>query len=179
MAGACNLKNYGCRTLLGNWYEERIALNKHFGEGTLKTRDLDYEKHIKPHQESPKWEMDWPAIKTSQYQDDTAQWRLDERDAIKRRINTANRRRRLQGTAVIAEEGNPGSTITAQFLTHQFQDPNKVRMKTTYQKAFGRPETAMVRSRGLGYNTSAIPKSNSPRRGITESTWSPGWKNEE
>lgn len=174
MACACNLKNYGCRTLVDNWYEQRIALEKHFGDKNVATKDMTIECHIKPSEENAKWEMDFPPVTRSQYQDDTDISHLEERNEIHRRINTANRRRRLQGTATMAEETIPGSTMTPRLLTHQFYDPHKTRFKTTYQKAYCRPETTFARSRGMTRKQS--PRANvKPRYGCTDSTWSPGW----
>ncbi|OHT02111.1 hypothetical protein TRFO_07312 [Tritrichomonas foetus] len=174
MACACNLKNYGSRTLVGNWFEERITLDKHFGPGSLQLKDMDLECQVKPFEVCPKWEMDHPSIKTSQYQEDTDIRHLEERNQIHRRINTANARRRLQGTGTLALEGIPGSTCTPSQLTHQFIDPHKMRFKTTYQKAYCRPETEM-RCRGPG-KTGAATSRMPPRIACTDSTWSPGWR---
>lgn len=175
MSCACNLKNYGCRTLVDNWYEQRIALEKHFGDTGVQTKDMTVECHIKPSEENPKWEMDYPPVTRSQYQDDTDISHLEERNNIHRRIHTADRRRRLQGTATMAQEIVPGSTLTPRYLTHQFEDPNKTRFKTTYQKAYCRPETSFYRTRGT--NSQQSPRAKvKPRYACTDSTWSPGWR---
>ena len=178
MTGACILKNYGCRTLLGNWYEERIALDKHYENKNVKTRDVTVECHIQPTEESPKWEMDYPLVTKSQYQVDTDPDLLKEQRCIQRRIRTANQRRRLQGTVTMAEEAMPGSTETPEFLSHEFIDPHKVRMKTTYEKAYCRPQTSRAISRGYLFDpiTNVRPDVK-PRYACTDSTWQPGWPN--
>jgi hypothetical protein len=72
----------------------------------------------------------------------------------------------------MAQESQPGSTLTPQLLSKQFHDPNKVRHKTIYQKAFNNPE--FETTRGIRMRSAETVK---PRMtALTESWDGPGWR---
>ena len=172
---ASNLKSYGCRTMVGNWWEERIMMEAQSEvrkEPPVPMRDRTVDYHIRANEECPKWQMNDASIKTSAYMDDTNPERLVERDRLLRRKEIAERRRRLEGTTTITQSGMPGATITPSMLSKEFIDPNKVRMKTVYMKTFGDKPFESTTSRGINqFYQPSMP----PRRTVTESTWVPGW----
>ena len=163
------LKNYGVRTMVGNWYEERIMLDK-YSRGYLQVKDMTLEKHVKPNESTPKWEMDFPSVTTSQYQEDTDIRRLEERGDLQRRVQRLEARRRLQGTGLIAAEAIPGSTCTQHLLPTQFIDPNKTRHKTEYQRAYCGPDTTQ---RLQSPRRMSPRRAVTPRIGITTGHWRP------
>ena len=65
----------------------------------------------------------------------------------------------------------PGTTITPKLLDKQFYDPYKVRMKSVYQKSFCRPEFEQKLQK-----TPTQTQKMSPRYGMTDGSWQPGWK---
>lgn len=163
--------------MIGNWWEERITLEDHlppqYGEKTFRTREMSVDVHVKCFEECPKMKFDTPSVTTSQYTEDTKPELLEERDRLRRRIDTANKRKRLEGTRTLAVQNRPGTTQTPQMLSRQFIDPNKVRMKTVYQKSFNRPENTATTNRcATPRRCQPMP----PRYAMTDSTWSPGWK---
>ncbi|OHT02129.1 hypothetical protein TRFO_30890 [Tritrichomonas foetus] len=171
-----SMKNYGTRTLVGNWYEERITLDAHQKlknpNSELRTRDMTVDVHIKANEEAPKMFMNEPFKGKTTYSHDTSPKRLEKRSEILARIYTADHRRRLQGTASMAQETLPGSTMTSNLLSHQFHDPNKTRFKTVYQKSYNIPEFEATRSA----NRTAITNSRPPRITALTDTWDPTWK---
>ena len=175
-----NLKSFGSRTLVGNWWEERITLEAQWDKkerGPLATRDMDIDTHIHAYEECPKWRMSSESVKSTSYQDDTNPERLEERQRLQQRVRTAEKRRRLEGTVTVARSGRPGATETPAMLSRQFIDPHKVRMKTVYMKTISnaaRPATATE----TAPETPAAPERPvRVRHGITDSTWNPSWGN--
>ena len=170
-----NLKAYGCRTMVGNWWEERIMMEAQSQvrkEPPVPMRERTVDYHIRANEECPKWQMNDATIKTSAYMDDTNPERLEERNRLLHRKELAERRRRLEGTQAITQSGMPGSTITPSMLSKEFIDPSKVRMKTVYMKTFGDKPFESTRSSGINqFYQPSMP----PRRTVTESTWVPGW----
>ena len=53
------LKTYGARTLSGNWFEERIAIEEHYGsrDNPINVKDQTVDVHIRAYEESPKMTM--------------------------------------------------------------------------------------------------------------------------
>ena len=144
-----NMKNYGTRTLIGNWYEDRLTLEAYEKEKNpghqFQTRDLTVDLHIKANEESPKMIFDGQTKYKTAYMRETSLKKLEKRDEIRSLIYSRNARRNLQGTMSMANEALPGSTITPSYLPHQFYDPYKTRFKTVYQKSYNRPEFEAIR----------------------------------
>lgn len=165
-----NLKNFGTRTLVGNWFEERVTLESHFAQRgtTISPRDMTVDVHISAKDECPKMDLSMPFEKETSYTFDTHPRRIEERNAIKRKIDTANQRRRLTGTRSIAQASHPGTTATPTYLSRQFIDPNKTRFKTTYLKSYNRPE--FEATRGLSTYQQTRDK---PRMTQLDTTWTP------
>jgi hypothetical protein len=170
----CNLKNYGGRTMNGNWWEERVTLQAHLppppGEASFRPRDMDVDTHVRSYEASPKWQMNAPSVKTTTYQDATNPDLLENKAQYVRRIHTAEDRHRLAGTATLTRLSAPGSTTTARFLSTQFTDPHKMTQRTVYQKSYCNPEFEATLQRGP-----LPPRADTPRRKATESSWTPGW----
>jgi hypothetical protein len=167
------LKSYGSRTMVGNWWEERINLTAHLPatRGTKPTtRDLDVDVHVMAAETSPKWRQDEPSVSASTYSDMTNQGWLDEKARLTRKSQTAEMRRRLEGTASMSRVNVAGSTVTPIWLSRQFVDPHKTRFKTTYMRDYCRPE---LEETVATCTKRTIP--DSPRRLWTEGTWKPGW----
>lgn len=169
------MKNYGTRTLIGNWYEERITLEayekKKNPDYELKTRDMTIDLHINANEENPKMMLDTPFEGETTYAIETSKQKLEKRNELRNRIYTANHRRRLEGTRSIAQESLPGSTITPNFLSKQFYDPNKTRYKTVYMKSYNRPEFESIRG-----TLQTSQESTRPRVNALTDHWNPTWK---
>ena len=171
-----SLKNYGTRTLVGNWFEERITLDAHQkmkdpNAAPLQIRDMTVDVHIKANEEAPKMFVNEPFVGKTTYAHDTKPKRLERRNEMIARIYTAEKRRRMDGVGGMPNE--PGSTITPTMLPTQFYDPYKTRYKTTYQKSYNIPEFETIRgTRVTNISTSSIP----PRMTAMTETWVPGWK---
>lgn len=171
-----NMKNYGTRTLIGNWYEERLTLEAYEKAKNpnhqFQTRDLTVDLHINANEESPKMISDGPTKYKTAYMRETSLKKLAKRDEVRSRIYTSNCRRNLQGTMSMTNETLPGSTNTPTLLPHQFYDPYKTRFKTIYQKSYNRPEFEAIR--GTLRNTNDDTRAN--RISQTKGSWDPTWK---
>jgi hypothetical protein len=168
-----SLKNYGTRTLIGNWWEERVTLESYLPkyDRPRPVRDLTVDVHVRAKHENPKMFFDEPFQQETTYQFDTNPDRLEERSVLKSRGLKLESRRRLAGTNTMALESQPGSTKTPQLLSKQFHDPNKVRHKTVNQKAYNNPEFETTRGRLRSAETVK------PRiTALTESWDGPGWR---
>jgi hypothetical protein len=173
LSGGVPLKTYGCRTMVGNWWEERVNMNAHLPTTraiTPRTRDLDVDTHVMAAETSPKWRQDEPPVTSTTYRDMTSQARLDEKERLALRIQTADMRRRLEGTAAMVRSAVPASTVTPVWLSRQFHDPHKTRFKTVYMRDFSRPE---MEDKVASCARRQLP--DTPRRSWTEGTWIPGW----
>lgn len=171
-----NMKNYGTRTLIGNWYEDRLTLEAYEKQKNpdhqFQTRDLTVDLHIKANEESPKMISGGPTKYKTAYMRETSLKKLEKRDEIRSLIYSRNCRRNLQGTTTMANESLPGSTITPSILPHQFYDPYKTRFKTVYQKSYNRPEFEAIR----GQTTTNTTESFANRASQTKGSWDPTWK---
>jgi hypothetical protein len=167
------LKAYGCRTMVANWWEERINLDAHLPMArgiSLPTRDLDVDTHVMACETSPKWRQDHPSVTVSTYSDMTDQAWLDEKSRLVHRAQTADQRRRLEGTTTMRRVNVPGSTITPEWLSRQFHDPHKTRFKSVYMRDYCHPELEATIA-----SCTRRPVADAPRRPWTQGTWGPGW----
>jgi hypothetical protein len=99
------LKAYGSRTMVGNWWEERIDLNAHLPKTrgvNPTTRDLDVDVHVMAAETSPKWRQNEPSVTVTTYEAMTDPALLDGKSHLTRKIQTAEKRRRLDGTGAMA-----------------------------------------------------------------------------
>ena len=167
------LKNYGCRTLIGNWWEERIVEQTRHPD--IQIRDMTVDLHQPADEETPKMLFNAPQDFSTSYKIDNDPSRISEQARLQRRLTTAENRHRLQGTKTIDRANTPGGTQTPSFLTKQFIDPHKQRLKTVYQKSYCRPE--LIASMTKPTFDEQQPNQQTIRRhSITESSWKPGWK---
>jgi hypothetical protein len=167
------LKSYGCRTMVGNWFEERISLEAHLPKSRgvrPAVRDLDVDVHVMAAETSPKWRQDEPPEARTTYQAMTDRAWLDGGARLARRAQTAEVRRRLEGSAALRQVSVAGSTATPRWLSTQFHDPHKTRFRSVYARDYGRPEWEAA-SRAAAAQTVA----DTPRRLWTDGTWTPGW----
>jgi hypothetical protein len=171
-AGGTPLKAYGCRTMVSNWWEERINLETHLPTArgvATPTIDMDVDTHVWARETSPKWRMDEPSVAVTTYDDMTNPDQLDAKSQHVRRIATADRRRRLEGTITMTAVNVPGSTITPALQSTLFHDPHKCRLKSVYMHDYCNPEFEMTMSR-------APPRTaETPTRKMTDGSWIPGW----
>ena len=163
-----NLKNFGTRTLVGNWWEERQTLNEYSG-GNVLVKDMSLELHIRASEESPKTQPIDQIDMTTSYKIDTDPKKLDEQKRIQERIQEIEKRKRLAGTATFQKVSQPGTTTTLESLPSRFIDPHKTRYKTVYQKTFNRPTF----EESLSKKSSQAP--NQKYFNSLESTWDPNW----
>lgn len=173
------LKNYGTRTLVGNWFEERVTLNAHYANQNKPvppTREMTVDIHVKAFQENPKMRMEDPFQKQSSYAIDTAIGRLNDRADIQKRIQTATRRQRLDGTVSMSRSAMPGSTFTPTMLGRQFHDPQKTRYNTVYRKSYNQPDFETIRTQRIA--TQQAGRAEGPKIKATDSTWKPNWNPE-
>jgi hypothetical protein len=190
MAQGCDLKKYGCRTMNGNWWEERITLHSHLAPkpeyGKQKTIDMDVDEHVRSYEPSPKWAQDLPSVKETTYQAFADPALLEGKTQKLRMIRTAEGRRRLEDTSTLATVSRPGSTMTAAFLSHLFIDPHKMPNETIYTKNYSKarirgnhepsPFSAFYSTLGSRGTDRPIPeRPDTPRRLATEGSWVPGW----
>lgn len=161
---------------MGNWFEERVTLNAHQtnqNKPALQIRDLTVDVHVKAFEENPKMRMNEPFQKQSSYAVDTAISRLNERAEIQKRIQTATRRQRLDGTVSMSRSAAPGSTLTSTMLGKQFHDPNKTRYNTVYRKSFNQPDFETIRTQRMA--SQQVGRAEGPKIKATDSTWKPSW----
>jgi hypothetical protein len=169
------LKAYGSRTMVANWWEERINLEAHLPKKrgiTPATRDLDLDVHVMACETSPKWRQEEPSVQTTTYDDMTDQVWLDEKNHLMRKTRTAEARRRLEGAVSMRQVNVPSSTTTPQWLFTQFHDPHKTRFRSIYMRDYCKPELESTLGSGA---TRTLP--DVPRRPWTVGTWTPGWGN--
>jgi hypothetical protein len=166
------LKNYGMRTLVANWFEERVNLDAyHEKRGTpVPIADLSVDVHVPASSQNPGMVFDVPCDMITTYGDATAPERLEEQSGNQRRLAKSNARKRLSGAASLSATVVPGSTITPTLLSRQFYDPLKQRHSTTYNKHYGRPEFEAIRG------NSQRTESSKPRITALTDTWDPSWK---
>lgn len=167
-------KAYGCRTMVANWWEERINLEAHLPRArgiTQPTRELDVDTHVMACETSPKWRQDHPSVTMSTYSDMTDQAWLDEKSRLVHRRQTADQRRRLEGTMAMRGVKVPGSTVTREWLSRQFHEPHKTRFKTVYMRDDCHPELEATIA-----SCARRAVSDAPRRRWTQGTWIPGWR---
>jgi hypothetical protein len=165
------LKNYGVRTLMGNWFEERQTLNSYLQRRSapLDTRDMSVDVHVACRAENPPLDSEVPREMVSTYQESTDQSRLDVRDRNLLRLRTSDARKRLGSSLSLMATSAPGSTTTPTLLARQFIDPNRVWHSTTYEAHYGRPEFEAVR--GLSQRA----ETTRPRVTALTETWDPTW----
>jgi hypothetical protein len=166
-----HLKNYGVRTCINNWFEERVTMNAYWGRENqpLALRDLTVDDHVPVREENPRMVLDAPFQKYTTYSYATAPEWLETRGVIRRHGETTESRKRLDGTAALRGIVLPGSSLTRSLCSHEFQDPLKFRCKTSYEKHYGRPEFEAIRGK------SRRDESYKPKRTALTSTWDPTW----
>jgi hypothetical protein len=167
-----NLKNYGIRTLVGNWFEERVTVNAYLGQHAVpkEVKDLDIDVHVSVKDENPGMLMDAPSVTQSSYSYATLPALLEQRNRVRSQLQTVESRRRLTGTTSLSTSALPGATLTPSLLPKQFHDPNKTRYSSCYRKHYARPEFEAIR--GL----SRRDMSSVPRITALTETWDPTWQ---
>lgn len=165
------LKNYGMRTLVANWFEERVNLDAyHEKRGTpMPITDLSVDVHVPVNSENPGMVLDTPCDMITTYGDATAPERLEEQSRNHHRLAKSNGRKRLSGAASLSATVIPGSTVTPVLLSKQFYDPLKQFHSTTYMDHYGRPEFEAIRGK------SQRTQSTGPRITALTDTWDPSW----
>jgi hypothetical protein len=165
------LKNYGVRTLMGNWFEERQTLGAYLQRRStpLDVKDMSVDVHIICRTENPPLDPEVPREMISTYAESTNRGRLEDRDRNLLRLRTSDARKRLSSAVSVSEVTAPGSTITPAMLSRQFIDPNKVRHTTTYLKHYARPEFEAIRG------GSERAEYGRPRVTALTDTWDPTW----
>jgi hypothetical protein len=166
------LKNYGVRTLMGNWFEERQTLNAYLQRRSLPldNRDMSVDVHVVCKTENPPLDPEVPRSMLTTYTEAMGRERLDARGRHLLRLRTSDARARLSGAQSLSATALPGSTATTRMLARQFIDPNEVWHETSYGSHYARPEFEAVRGRPQ--------RAEGARSRVTAltDTWDPTWK---
>jgi hypothetical protein len=165
------LKNYGVRTLMGNWFEERQNLKSYVQRNStpLDIRDMSVDVHIACRSENPPLDPEVPREMITTYGESTDRRQLEVRDRNLQRLRTSDARKRLSNSVSLCATTIPGSTITPVLLSRQFIDPNQVWHSTSYEAHYGRPEFEAIRGSSLRAENTR------PRMTALTETWDPTW----
>lgn len=138
------MKNYGTRTLVGNWWEERQNLDAYTNK-TVEIKDMTVDLHVSARHKNPDLVYDDKTPMASTYKLDTDQEKIAQMKQLKKRVEQTEKRKLMMGSTPTATRSLENSK-TFDMLNTRFYDPNKTRYKTVYQKSYNKPEFELIRS---------------------------------
>ncbi|EAX99402.1 hypothetical protein TVAG_043100 [Trichomonas vaginalis G3] len=138
------MKNFGNRTLVGNWWEERQNLQE-YTQRTVDIKDMTVDLHVSARDKNPALTYNDKTPVASTYKLDTDQAKISQMKDLKKKVAQAERRKLAMGSTQTATRDLDHSK-TFDTLNTRFYDPNKTRFKTVYQKSYNIPEFELIRS---------------------------------
>ena len=137
------MKNYGSRTLIGNWWEERQNIEAYVGrEVPLAEQTVDL--HVSAKRKNPDLVYTDNTPVRSTYSIDTDPANIEQQKRLQKKVEALQRRKIMVGS--LPNTKAPKETMTLSQLSTQFYNPEKTRYKTVYQKSYNHPEFETIRA---------------------------------